>query len=183
MSTSEIITVVALILSSLVSITSIYITYLNNKANIRANRSEILFEKRLNALASVVEKIEKIRSFDSEIEKVLEKDDAEEKKRYRDEVLMPSITELASELDKQTIFLPPRPDKLASQFFSEALLFANLHFRQKDIDRWKKVSSEIHSEIIYSTREFLGYDDKQVKDTGVEYEFIMTPKEIERASR
>lgn len=55
MTSPDIIAIVAIAASTIVSITSAYISYQNNKANLVAKKSEIAFEKRLDAFRDVVE--------------------------------------------------------------------------------------------------------------------------------
>jgi len=63
MTPSDIVAIVAIIVSAIVSVVSAIITYKNNKANIGARRSEIAFEKRLDAFREYVENIGKLRFF------------------------------------------------------------------------------------------------------------------------
>jgi Zn-finger domain-containing protein len=59
MTSSDIIAIVAIAASTIVSITSAYISYQNNKANLLAKKSEIAFEKRLDAFRDVVNGVAK----------------------------------------------------------------------------------------------------------------------------
>ena len=61
MNTSDIIAIIAVILSSIVSITSLLISYFNNKDTISIKRQEIFFEKKIQAASEVVEKVEKVQ--------------------------------------------------------------------------------------------------------------------------
>ena len=63
MTPSDVVAIVAIVVSAIVSIVSAYISYQNNKANIAAKRAEIAFERQLEAFREVVEAIGQIRAF------------------------------------------------------------------------------------------------------------------------
>ena len=50
MTPSDVIAIVAVVVSAVVSILSVYISYKNNKANIGAKRSEMIFERQIRIL-------------------------------------------------------------------------------------------------------------------------------------
>jgi len=60
MTSSDIIAVVAISISGIVSLISAYTSYKNNKANIMARRSELALEKRLTAFVDIVEQMGKL---------------------------------------------------------------------------------------------------------------------------
>ena len=60
MTASDIIAIVAITISAIVSVISAIITYKNNKANILAKRSEMSFEKRLEAYRELIESMGKL---------------------------------------------------------------------------------------------------------------------------
>src|SRR5687767_5771777 len=61
MSNSDIIALVAVILSAAISITTSLVSYFTNKSNIQAKRSEIAFERPLEAFREIAEQIGKIK--------------------------------------------------------------------------------------------------------------------------
>jgi hypothetical protein len=61
MSTSDLISIIAVITTALVSIVSIVVSYFNNRMSIRAKRSEMALEKQLDAFREIAEKMGKIR--------------------------------------------------------------------------------------------------------------------------
>ena len=61
MQTSDLLAIVAIVVSAIVSIASVFISYLNNKINIRAKRSELAFEKQIEAFREIAEKMGGIR--------------------------------------------------------------------------------------------------------------------------
>lgn len=63
MNSSDLIAITAVIITGIVSALSAYISHQNNKANIVARRSEMVFEKRLDAFSRVVEKIGLINNY------------------------------------------------------------------------------------------------------------------------
>jgi len=63
MTASDIIAIVAIVISAIVSVASAIISYMNNKNNIEAKRSEIAFEKRLEAFSGIVKEIGKITTW------------------------------------------------------------------------------------------------------------------------
>lgn len=60
MNTPDIIAIVALFISSVVSIASLIISYVNNKLVIGAKRSEMVLEKRLEVFSVLVEKVQSL---------------------------------------------------------------------------------------------------------------------------
>jgi hypothetical protein len=61
MTTSDIIAIVALVVSAVVSIVVAITSYRSNKLNIQARRSEMAFEKQIEAFREIAEKISNIR--------------------------------------------------------------------------------------------------------------------------
>src|SRR5215510_7507327 len=61
MNTSDIIAIVAIVVSALVSIIVAITSYRSNKLNIQARRSEMAFEKQIEAFREIAEKISGIR--------------------------------------------------------------------------------------------------------------------------
>jgi hypothetical protein len=61
MNSSDIIAIVAIVISAIVSVVSSVITYKNNKVNIEARRSEMAFEKQLEAFRELAERMGHIR--------------------------------------------------------------------------------------------------------------------------
>ena len=61
MTSSDIIAIVAIVSSAMVSAISAYISFKNNKANIEAKRAEIAFEKRIEAFKEFVETMGKFK--------------------------------------------------------------------------------------------------------------------------
>lgn len=63
MTSSDIIAVIAVVVSALVLIVSVYIGYQTNKVNIEAKRSDLVFERRLEIFRELVEKIGLIKYY------------------------------------------------------------------------------------------------------------------------
>jgi hypothetical protein len=61
MSTSDLISILAVTTTAIVSIISIVVSYLNNRISIKAKRSEMAFEKQIDAFREIAEKMGKIR--------------------------------------------------------------------------------------------------------------------------
>ena len=61
MNTSDLIAIVAIVVSAIVSIVVAITTYRSNKLNIQAKRSEMAFEKQIEAFREIAEKISSIR--------------------------------------------------------------------------------------------------------------------------
>ena len=62
MTSSDIIAIIAMVISAIVSIASAYISFQNNKANIQARRLEMSFEKQLDAFKDLNERTGEIRA-------------------------------------------------------------------------------------------------------------------------
>jgi hypothetical protein len=104
MTSSDIIAIIAIIVSAIVSITSVIISYKNNLLAIEARRSELAFEKRLSAFTKITEQIAKM-------EDVLEKRLAQENPTKDESAsfsieMSDAIEEYCSTHDKLIIFFP-----------------------------------------------------------------------------
>ena len=66
MNSSDIIAIVAIVISAIVSVLSAFISYKNNKANIESKRVEMAFERRLEAFREILEAMGVLRMFMSE---------------------------------------------------------------------------------------------------------------------
>lgn len=100
MNSSDIIAIVAVVVSAIVSITATIFSYLNNKSNIKAKRVEMAFERQLNALSAVAEKLRAIETF-----LITEGQFISEFEEFRQK-LIAVVVKMKVERDRQEVFLP-----------------------------------------------------------------------------
>jgi hypothetical protein len=119
MSTSDIIALVAIVISALVSITVAITSYRSNKLAIHARRSEMAFEKQIEAFREIAEKISGIRKAIIGSQKPY--DESSNNAFY-------STVEKAT-LDyvfthrKYRVYLPSELDKLLNEFGKQAVSY------------------------------------------------------------
>ena len=132
MTPSDIIAIVAIVTSAIVSIVSAYISFQNNKANINARRSEIALEKRLEAFSEVTTKMGMFRLslvnyFASQISQKSDKLDFAGFK----ETFVKDLIEFHLTVERVQVYLP-RHISIAVDEFVDALSNYTDNFLEKD---------------------------------------------------
>ncbi len=163
LTSSDIIAIVAIVLSAIVSVTSAVISYKNNKANIQAKRSEIALEKRLVAFSGIVKEIGGITAWTGEM---LANDinSGEEFFKYL-ETEKYNIHFLETYLE-QRVFFPKHIDKEISEFIDLITRFvkevilpfekSDLIFNKLKIEDFHKSIKDKESKIVGMIQDFVG---------------------------
>jgi hypothetical protein len=121
MNSSDIIAIIAITTSAIMSIAVALIGYFTNKANIRAKRSEIALEKRLDAFREIVEKWGVLKRLGSR-GKVLSSSDFEKINRYEND-LNTAIEEFYKVYQQQRVYFPPNIEKMVTEYGSFSFQF------------------------------------------------------------
>ena len=134
MNSSDIIAIVAIVVSAIVSIVSTTISYLNNKENITARRKESVFEKKREAFKLVVERMSRIDNFLSHDQFIFtaksNSNDAENRAFY--EKLTSLFLDSKVEFDRQRIYFPPEiAQAFQEYFYNDKLMKQTQEFNEK----------------------------------------------------
>ncbi|MBI5352027.1 MAG: hypothetical protein HZB50_05265 [Chloroflexi bacterium] len=134
MNSSDIIAIIAIVTSAILSIAVALIGYFTNKANIRARRSEIALEKRLEAFREIVEKcgvLKRLGSRYSVLSSDIEKVNSYEKS------LATAIEEFYKVYQQQRVYLPPSIEKMVTAYGSFSFNFiANQEHTLESAKKW-----------------------------------------------
>ena len=152
MTSSDIIAITAIILSAIVSIVSAYISYKNNKSNILAKRSEMAFERQLDAFQEVVEKIGMVRLINSQN---LYLKDEQKIKNYFSE-LKNAKDEFYKSYQRQRVYLPPDIAEKTRLYGSGIFSFLS-NGNYGEIDKYYSDLVMKEREIIFMIQTFMGY--------------------------
>lgn len=151
MNSSDIIAIVAIVISAIVSVLSAYISLKNNKANIEARRLEMAFEKRLEAFREILEGMGNFRRFVSENRNSLQSDNPEE---YFAK-LREQYYKFFSTYQKLRFYIPPN----ARQIFTDYARFVLDYINRKDSEHTKDFGAQLRdkeNEITDLLQKFLG---------------------------
>ena len=153
MTSPDIIAIVAIVVSAIVSIISVVTTFRVNKANIEAKRSEIAFEKRLDAFREIVEKIGEVRYFLHYSKANLKTDDEmknfihEAEEKYR---------ELYRSYQRLRVYFPPA---IQDHILDYGNIFSE-YFQTRDISKTQSLVTQLHEKekvTVGNIQKFIGY--------------------------
>ena len=152
MNTSDIIAIVAIVVSAIVSISAGIISYKANKATIEARRSEMAFEKQIEAFREIAEKMSGIRKVF--IDTPMPSEKAGSVKVFYTAVRS-AILEFVFTYQKYRVYLPSELDLVLREFGKKAISY----FSKEDYDLHEEFVSEfneIEQEIIKIMNKYMG---------------------------
>ena len=150
MNNSDIIALVAIILSAIISVTTSLVSYFMNKTNIQAKRSEIAFERRLEAFREIAEQTGKIK-----LEFSLTKD-IDDFYNTRS-VFQESLINFYKAYRKNLVFLPPSISKNVANYGSLISNLIDEEYSEENAIKVFKEAKEIEDQIIDAMQKFIGY--------------------------
>jgi len=150
MSSSDIIALVAVISSALISITTSLVSFFINKSNIQAKRSEMALERRLEAFREITEQIgilmRKLGNINSKDEFDKEKDDLEKIE-----------VDIYQVYRKNLVFLPPSIDKNIAKYGTLLQSFIYDDYTNENRNSRYEEMAETQLQIIDDMQKFIGY--------------------------
>lgn len=160
MTSSDIIAIVAIVASAIVSIISAYISFQNNKANINARRSEIALEKRLDAFSEVTFKMGKFRlslaSFlASHSNEKFGKDDFEDLKN----IFIKDLAELHMTVERVQVYFPKHVSVAIDRFNDSLSEYSDKLIEERDLGSVETLFNIIGDEeqkVVELMQEFIG---------------------------
>jgi hypothetical protein len=150
MNNSDIIALAAIILSAIISVTTSLVAYFMNKMNIQAKRSEIAFEKRLEAFREIAEQTGKIKLQFSLIEDV---DDFNSSRSNFQE----SLIDFYKAYRKNLVFLPPSISKDVAKYGNLISDLIDEDYTEENTAKNFNEAKEIENQIIDAMQKFIGY--------------------------
>ena len=144
MTSSDIIAIVAMVISAIVSIVSGIISYKNNKANIEAKRSDMAFEKQIEAFREIAETIAGIRRAVASGYK-LNTDDEKTILKYFDQ-LETAFNAFYVASKRSELYLPPDLKKVLNSYGPHVGFFVSerdFKSEPKFLERLNKMEPEI----------------------------------------
>jgi hypothetical protein len=158
MTSSDIIAVVAIVVSAIVSTLSLYISYKNNKSNILAKRTEIALEKQLEAFSILEEKMHSITTL---ILSTDEKQNSAIDKAFRKKLEV-AYNNFLQKYDLLRIYLPPHLE-IALDHFDVSVLQVLLDkiwstATEDEQDNYLRKILLTHSDVISSIRKYIGIE-------------------------
>ena len=159
MTTSETIATIAIITSSLISIVSLSISYFINKSNIRARRSEIAFEKRIEAFREMMEKIRRFGYVISDHVNV----NVENKVKVAEfkSNCLKSIEDLLFTYWRQNVYFTPTVDKSIGELRKLSVDYLNKIGETYDAqitEEWFSKYTEKQDQVIGLMQEIIGFN-------------------------
>ena len=149
MNNSDYIAIIAIIMSAIISVASTIFTYLMNKVNIHAKRSEIAFEKRLQAFQEIVEHIGKIKKYIYEAEETK----LDELKNNVKE----AIDEYYVVYRRHLVFLPPTIADNVDRYGDRVYTLVRKNYSYENLNNARRETKKIEREIIQDMQKFIGY--------------------------
>lgn len=159
MTTSETIATIAIITSSLISIVSLSISYFINKSNIRARRSEIAFEKRIEAFREMMEKIRRFGYVISDHVNVNVENNTKVAE-FKSNCLK-SIEDLLFTYWKQNVYFTPTVDKSIGELRKLSVDYLNKFGETYDAqiaEEWFSKYTEKQDQVIGLMQEIIGFN-------------------------
>jgi hypothetical protein len=167
MTSSDIIAIVAIVMSALVSIVSASISYLNNKQNISAKRSEIALEKRMEAFRDVVEKLGGLSIAISFLKGLLSPKIKVPKKTITKATKILTDAGLAFMVSFQQngVFFPLHISKIIRTYQSMSSVYMRvlenniegMAIDSKNLDNWLSLTVKYEADIVSEIQKFIGY--------------------------
>lgn len=160
MTSSDIIAIVAIISSAIVSVISTYISFQNNKANINARRSEIALEKRLEAFSEVTTKMGMFRLslvnyFASQLTQKSDKLDFAGFK----ETFVKDLVEFHLTVERVQVYLPRHISIAVDEFVDALASYSDKFLEKDDIGDIETLTNELWQEelkVVKLMQEFVG---------------------------
>jgi len=149
MNNSDIIALVAVVTGTIISVTSTLVSFFTNKTNIQARRSEIAFEKRLEAFREIVEHTGNIKIL------LLERD--KDSINGLKDRLEKAIDDFYAVYRKNLVFLPPDISNKVATYGSKVYKVVHYHYSYESINKFYVESKEIERQIIEDMQKFVGY--------------------------
>jgi hypothetical protein len=157
MDSSEIIALVAIGSSAVVTIVVAIIGYLTNKENNRAKRSEIAFERRLDAFRGIIEKSGVLKLLGSSGGKMLSSGNKTEIKSYELD-LKQAIDEFYRVYQQERVYLPPHISDMVTEYGNLSFQYiVNEKHTTANIKEWCNKIIAKEKEIVAEMQRFIGF--------------------------
>jgi len=176
MTSSDIIAITAISVSGIVSIITLLANFLINRANIKAKRSEMAFEKRLGSFRSVYDTMSSVKrhidflaSFPKEglrryskYRAILNNEYTDIKEKATAELIsrfMNIDNDFINVYDKNRVYFPPHIDKEIQNYYNEVLLAVRSHTLEKLHERiaeMQELQNKYSQRILKLMHEFIG---------------------------
>ena len=160
MTSSDIIAIVAIVISAIVSIVSVFISYQNTKATINAKRSEIALDRRLNAFSELIEKIGALRlslvrfaALPSDVK--FEKEEFDGLKA----IMVEGFESLHIVFERNRVFLPKHISRAVDKFVETISRFSDKLLVVKDVKGLQTFLNAVGKEeekVVDLMQEFIG---------------------------
>ena len=149
MNSSDIIAIVAIITSLIISVTSTGVSYFINRNNIQAKRSEIAFERRLDGFREIIEKIGNIRTLlvESSVANINDSQDDFKK----------ALSDFYFAYRKNLVFLPPHIADKETEYGKAIDEIIRYEYSYENIDNFYVEHKKYENQIIDEMQKFIGY--------------------------
>jgi hypothetical protein len=159
MTPSDIVAIVAIIVSAIVSTLATFIAYKNNQTTISAKRKEIALERQLDAFSEITEKVGELSVKLNHADVIFSNHGNAKKKTEALNAILSSMENLVISYARNEVYLPSRIMEQFSKLASALNKDSQELLVRKDFDNLKKIKKDIierSDSVIIEMQEFIG---------------------------
>lgn len=157
MTPSDIIAIIAIVLSAIVSVVSGYISYKTNKMNITAKRLEIAYQRRLDSFSKMISAMGEFRASLVDAVGIIQKDGLEATRTR----LYESFENVVKTFDKERVFFPSKVNNAVNNYNKIALEHTDEFLKNPtsvELEKWRKSTWDEENKIVALMQEFINLE-------------------------
>ena len=157
MTPSDIIAIIAIVLSAIVSVVSGYISYKTNKMNITAKRLEIAYQRRLDSFSKMISAMGEFQASLVDAVGIIQKDGLEATRTR----LYESFENVVKTFDKERVFFPSKVNYAVNNYNKIALEHTDEFLKNPtpvELEKWRKSVWDEENKIVALMQEFINLE-------------------------
>ena len=157
MTSSDIIAIIAIVLSAIVSVVSGFISYKTNKMNITAKRMEIAYQRRLDAFSKMISSMGEFRASLVDAVGILQRDGLEATRAR----LYKGFENVVITFDKERVFFPSKVNNAVNTYNKIAVEHTDEFLKNPtpvELEKWRKSAWDEENKVVALMQEFINLE-------------------------